>query len=325
MKIKAHILFMLVCLTANIIADDVDVKINKPEKSVRGCRGWGFFADFLWVLNHLEYCITSNKTPVIYWGPNFAYYTPNGYNKSTNCWEYYFEPVSNLSYEKKDIIQSDLHYKDNFSVIWNYFQYVVNINLCAEATKHTFNFVSNVPVKISPHKYPFGTKHLYDHEFRNFVKTELIDRFIKIKPSIQQKIDDFYQTKMLGKKTIGIHLRGKFLGNEVTYIPTAVIAHIANQYAQSSNYQFYIATDQEPLIKEAEKLLAGKVIYYQCDRFASTTSPIAGKQKLHPKLGEDVLIETILLSKCDFFIHTISNVSTTALYFNPDLDHLVLY
>lgn len=41
--------------------------------------------------------------------------------------------------------------------------------------------------------------------------------------------------------------------------------------------------------------------------------------------AEQVLIEAILLSKCDHFIHTPSQLSTAVLYFNPELSHTLIY
>jgi hypothetical protein len=35
------------------------------------------------------------------------------------------------------------------------------------------------------------------------------------------------------------------------------------------------------------------------------------------------LIEVLLLSKCDLFLHTCSNVSSAVLLFNPELKHLL--
>ena len=58
------------------------------------------------------------------------------------------------------------------------------------------------------------------------------------------------------------------------------------------------------LLEQAKRELNGPVIYYECQRFWESTAPASGN-KLHPKLGEDVLVEAMLLSQCDFFVHTI--------------------
>lgn len=304
------------------------------EKCVRGSKPYGFFADFLWGVNHLEYCIATGKTPVIYWGNSSAYFSPQGYNGSTNVWEYYFEPVSNQSYTPGDHIHYEDYYPrtNNFSTLWWYSQYISNKPKLSPEEQKSFKPIDNhEAIYLSASfdwqrrmGYPTGAYHLYDPAFRKMVKEQIIDRFVRIKPSIKAKIQNFYNAYMAGKKTIGIHLRGRHIGNEVLPVPLAYIFAEANQYADLG-YQFFIATDQRPLIEEAKKKLRGNVIYYECERFQDTTSPTPGHPKLAPVLGEDLLIEMCLLTQTDHLIHTLSNVSTAALYFNPDLKHTLIY
>lgn len=295
------------------------------QKFVRGSSGWGFYAEFLWVINHLQYCITQNKIPVIYWGPSFAYYTPNGFAGSYNAWEYYFEAVSNLSYDPSDPLTTQLFYHDNsnFSSLWNYDQYIDNLHLLVPLPGNKIERVThgNFP---RGNPYQVGNQHLYNESFRSYVKENILNRFIKFKEKITTKVELFYNEQMRGKKTIGIHLRGQFLWGEVPMVANSYLFAEANKYADGKT-QFFIATDQWPLLEDAKKQLKGKVIFFDCTRFDHSTAPVAGGTKLDPVLGENVLIEMLLLSHCDYFIHTISNVSTTALYFNPTLKHTVLY
>lgn len=52
-------------------------------------------------LNHLVYCEKYKLIPVVYWHKSL-YHSPFGFNNKLNEWEYYFKPVSNLSYQQKD-------------------------------------------------------------------------------------------------------------------------------------------------------------------------------------------------------------------------------
>ena len=128
---------------------------------------------------------------------------------------------------------------------------------------------------------------------------------------------------MEGKRVIGVHLRGKFIYNEVAEVPIEILCEEANQYA-GSNTIFLVTTDQTPLFETAKKLLNVEVIFYDTFRQDTTTSPQYPAQ-CTPQMGEDVLIDAKLLSLCDHFIHTISSMSTAVLYFNPDLSHTMLY
>jgi hypothetical protein len=309
----------------NYAYDDMYVARHKTEKLVRGSTGWGFFAEFLWALNHIHYCMTHHKIPVIYWSSSFSYYSSTGYNGSTNCWEYYFEPVSPHAYYPGDPIHTPIFYQhdNNFSTLWDYVQYVQNLHLLSSADEvkavklSNYNFLYNGT-------YPVG-QHLYNKNFRKYVKQGILDPYVRIKKPIQNTINNFYAQNMHGKRTIGLHLRGKFIGNESPYVETTIFLNYVNQHFADGRTQFFVSTDQKHLLEEARRVLNGKVIAYESQRFDTTTSPIAGQEKLHPILGENVLIEAVLLSLCDHIVHGLSNVSTAALYFNPNVSHTLLY
>lgn len=291
--------FLLLAFSSLAISNQT---FSDPDisKHVIGCRGWGLFADFLWGINHLEYCSMSNKTPVMHWVKS-PYYEKEGYNGGNDVWSYYFEPVSNLTYNPGDVIHNERfpRGKENFTAIYDLYEDI-----------------------IKDPSYP--TK-----ELRQQTK-EIMDRYVKLKPSVAIKIESFYQKEMVGKHTIGIHLRGKHVANEVKYPPLQEIFDEANKYATSQS-QFFVATDQINLLNEAIKSLKGKVVYYNCFRTDKGSTAPAPSGFFFPinyskaRLGEDVLVETFLLSQCDIMIHTISNVPLVATYFNPELHGVRLY
>lgn len=220
----------------------------------------------------------------------------------TDVWTYYFEPTSNLAYEPNDIIHNNNfpRGKENFTTIYEKY---------ADAIENP----------------SFPTK-----ELRIWTKKNLIDRFVKPKKSLIKKIESFYQENMAGCHIIGVHLRGKHIWNEVKYPQLQEIFDEANRHA-SPQSKFFVATDQKILLNEAKKNLKGPVIYYDCYRMDedSTSNVLWGKHLpinySKARLGEDVLIEVSLLSRCDVMIHTISCVSLAASYFNPELHGVRLY
>lgn len=152
--------FLLCSAQQTTAVKDVD---TTKEKFVIGCHGAGFFSIFFGALNNITWCEQNNKIPVIYWNKKCHYYQPEGYNGTYNAWKYYFEPVSELSYEQGDKI-----------------------------FKSYFTPSIRPLIGINP-RNPSKKK-------RTFIKEHLIDRYIKIKPSIAQKIEDFYLQNMAGKK-----------------------------------------------------------------------------------------------------------------------------
>ena len=145
MKLKKSFSLIFIFFLFFILDCKADISDAPPrEKKVRGCCGWGFFAEFLWTLNHLEWCTAINATPLVVWGHQFAYYSPEGYNGSTNCWEYYFEQVSDLTYDPAvDYVYGSIaghhFWYHHFTTIWDYPQYISTIDLlCSEKREESF-------------------------------------------------------------------------------------------------------------------------------------------------------------------------------------------
>ena len=258
----------------------------------------GFFSNFILILNHLHFCDQTHKTPLVYWNINSFYYDANGWHGvRDNVWEYYFYQVSNSSYE--------LGYKMHT-------QY---------ESPDKFNFLPG----------PFNHPHI-SQEKREMGR-KLIDKYIRIKPHIHEKIESFIEENFIGYQTIGIHYRGtdKFTTGESRIIGMQEILDIAYAKAQEfSNSQFFIATDQEEFIMFAQNYFKGKnrLIFY--NTFRSPNEKSIHHPHSHSarpsmaQIGEDTLIDMVLLAHCNFLIRTPSNLSVVSLIWNPQLpDQLI--
>lgn len=261
---------------------------SSDDKFVITCRPYGFFSNFIGTLTNIRWAENNKKIPVIYWDEYSLYYDPNGYNGSTNVWEYYFEQISNLNYNPGD------------ELYWKYYD-----------------------------PDSFYLPALLDSCYNQFYKdifSPLIKKYIKIKPNIQNKINTFYTQQMSGKKNIGIHLRGTDKFIEIKPVDPNIIFDRANEIAKElkNNYQFLVATDEEKLLNLAKSKLNGKVVFYNSHRSLNDKPVWEIHTDCKPLLGEEILIESQLLSKCDYLIHTSSNVSIVVCYFNPEIKNILL-
>lgn len=256
--------------------------LHAGQKLVSGDRPAGLFSNFVKTLHHLNYCQKNAITPVVYWGSTSHYYQADGWHGKTNVWEYYFQPVSELSYQPGDLIHTRFWGPDNSSI-------------------------DNAP----------------DEKIR---AKELIDTYIRLQPWIEEKIDAFYATHFKNKITIGIHLRGTDKKIETQPVDPLLIFAKANACAarySPESVQFFVATDEQRLLDLAHIHLKWPVIAYDSIRSTDESPLHLSKELPKAQLGEEILIETILLSRCNLFLHTHSNVSTCALYFNPELNHIL--
>ncbi len=263
-----------------------NVAFSNVSKHVIGYPGkeYGFFAALMNVLNDLAWSEKNHKIPVVYWDETTVYYQPEGFNGSKNVWEYYFEPVSTESFKQGDDVISTAHL-DGYTDFY----------------------------KTEPH-------HFLNKEQRKLAHRFLV-KYIKIKAPIEAKINDFCNKYMKGKRTIGIHLRGTDKYKEIKPVNLELIFAEANKYQCD---QYLIATDEQILLDKAISLLNKPVIYYNSYR-STDGQPLHFSNYPHKaQLGEEILIEAKLLSVCDRFIHTRSNVAKGVLYFNPSLEHTLM-
>lgn len=288
---KIYVVIQLLGMSILLTSRGLQAKVNTQshiKKYVIGAHQGGFFAAFLAVLNHLAYCKQTQKIPVVYWDNRSWYYRKGGFNGSHNVWEYYFQPASKLKYEpKKDKLNS------SYGGPYNTFHYTD----LDETTRH----------------------NAYN----------LIAKYIRINAIVQRKIDNFYQKYMIGKHTIGIHLRGTDKFREVTPVSTEKIIAAALEHVNGDT-QFFVASDEQQLLEKAIELLDGyRVIFYDCYRSHDTNQPLHIKNSDITKpsfaqLGQDVLVEVSLFARCDVLVHTGSNVSAAAFYYNPSLKSVLV-
>jgi hypothetical protein len=255
------------------------------RKHVIGPWFGGFFSTMCSTLGNIAWADMVNKKPVVYWDHRSLYYQKEGYNGSVgNVWEYYFEPVSDASYTKNDLIYIGYCAPDHRTCIRGF------------------------------------TKHSY--EYKKWVNS-IITKYVRIKSAVQEKIDALYSEKIQGKKTIGIHLRGTDKQSEIRLPSPELLLQEANRVADEIEAeQFFIATDEEKLLKVAQEILNRPIVY--CDSYRSSNGHPVHKRPQKAQLGEEVLIETLLLSMCDWFVCSHSNVAYFVMFFNPEIPNSFL-
>ncbi|MGE0206675.1 MAG: hypothetical protein AB7R69_02385 [Candidatus Babeliales bacterium] len=263
------------------------------EKHVIGGRSVGLFSNFIGVLNNLVWCIKHNKAPVAYWGENDCYFQKEGFNGAFNVWEYYFKPLSNQTYQPGDPIHSEYFAPNGFQISGN-----------PEKLHHAFS-----PVLRKQFNY-------------------LIQRYISLKEPLQKAVDDFYYKHIAGKPTIGVHIRGTDKSKEARAISVARFVEEIEKF--DASYQVFLATDEQKIVDEFLKTCNRTVVYCNAQRSANSLPLHYKIPELHQGshdaiLGQEVIVDTYLLSRCDIFIHSVSNVVLAVLFLNPDLKNVFVY
>lgn len=207
-----------------------------------------------------------------------------------NMWDYYFEPIQN------DVKRQ---YKNG-----------------------SFN--------VRPYKDALSSENK-DH-LRLF--NQVIKDRIRIKPEITAKADAFMRERFENKKIIGVHFRGtdiwKSVGGGTSDIfrkatPEKYFVEL-DKLLENGYDNIFLATDEEAVYKQFKDRYGGKLLSYSKHRstdkrvivhYLTENKPGEHYPFTKKELGEEVIIDFLLLSKCDFFLYGDSNVSTVVRFFSP--------
>ncbi len=180
--------------------------------------------------------------------------------------------------------------------------------------------------------------------YRQFVH-EKINKYIHIKPHILEQIELFYQQHMKDSLCIGVHVRYALAHGQETpkghppledycrEVDTILNAH--NQ----SNIKIFLASDSHAVINYFKARYNNQLVYIETYRAEEKedpgliyenegfwTSHVAAWHHAKPGYqgGVGVLIDCLLLSKCDYSIHITSNVASYVCFFNPTIQSIYL-
>ena len=244
---------------------------------IRRSPGAGLFSNVIYVMNHLMIARENGFKPFIDM-QNFKTIYNEKYkiNKTLNAWEYYFEQVS--KYNIKNIYKSQRVIITD-SKFYKVFKHSI--------TKNELNSITKRYLK---------TKKEFFFEANNFVK------------------------KNFKNKTLGIHYRGTSYKTSANhpFPPTKkqIIdksKYLINKYKYN---KIFLCTEEEEIFQTLYKEFGNKICFIK-ESYRSNKDDAFKKytrQKHRYKLGREILIESIILSKCHGFLYQNSNVSEFVKY-----------
>lgn len=253
--------------------DNICIKTSNKEE-------YGLFALIFQVVSLL----IKGKEVYVDFEDRTAYYDKE---KGLNSWEYYFEqPCGNLKTLYEKIVMGEIsNYKSD------------DFELC--------NHIS------------LGDKILERSKKALEEIRAIINEKIRIKIHIKQKIDSFYDDNFKGYKILGIQKRGTdsyYLGHATELFDIEYAFKEINNKINDYDKLFLI-TDEIPTLELFRKRYSDKLIHYDNASLSPHEAAIhrGGSTDCKYKLGEDVLIETELLSKVDYLLAMNSNLSLWAI------------
>ena len=241
---------------------------------IRRSPGAGLFSNFIYVVNHLLIADKHNFIPVIDM-ENYPtiYNEKNSIHGTKNAWLYYFEPVS--KYSLNDVYKSR--------------NVIISTNIFYKTFVHRI----------------FANKNLL-----KFSKKIIIKKYIK------QKVHKFLTKNLFNKnKTLGIHYRGTSYKDSANhpFPPTysQLVKKIDNLLRIKKFDKIFFASEDKAMFDLILKRYKDKIVYYNSFRSIKDDAFKRYDRSNHRfKLGEEILIEGLILSKCHTFLFVETNVST---------------
>jgi Putative papain-like cysteine peptidase (DUF1796) len=154
--------------------------------------------------------------------------------------------------------------------------------------------------------------------------SELIQKYIRVKPHIIQQINDFYDQYLDCEFLIGVHYRGtdKIEAEPVPY--ESVIDMLDNLLREHTKAKIFISTDDDRFAAYIKRRLGNQIVMRDALR-SDNGIGIHMRQELNAyKKGEDAIIDCLLLSRCSLLIKMASYLSDCSIQFNPNIQVIKL-
>ncbi len=210
-----------------------------------------------------------------------------------------------------DFAKTGLYYEEGCGPNWwEYYFEPIHLGNCDLAT------IIEEDTYVDPNTIEFCNTLERNHD--------LVEKYIKVKCHVLQKVDEFQKNRFEDKYVIGVHYRGTdklfHEAPRVAYENALESIHkVIDLIPEGRDYRIFVATDELPFLQFLQYRFLKKVIYCKLKRSTDGT-PLHLNQDRNPyQAGEEALIDALLLSRADFLIRTSSNLSLCSRYFNPKL------
>ena len=151
------------------------------------------------------------------------------------------------------------------------------------------------------------------------------ERYLRIRPWILRKVEAIYVAQMAGNHCIGVHYRHPAHDRELLHPipPPEVFAAWAKRVLPADRpAKVVLATDFQPAVDVFRGHFGDRLVLQP----GVQRSPGPDQEQLHHnnsapsvELGEQILIDCLMLARCDALIHITSNVATAVGYINPTM------
>jgi hypothetical protein len=153
----------------------------------------------------------------------------------------------------------------------------------------------------------------------------LYRRHIRIRPAILDQVEEIYRARMKGNFCAGVHYRHPAHDAECLHriaSPKVFIERLRRQLPVDQPWVVFLATDMTAALVAFDRAFGSRlVIQPGVHRAGLVAEGTLRLDQERPDIGlaREVLVDCLLLARCDMLLHVTSNVATAAGYVNPAL------
>ena len=253
--------------------------------------------------------------------------------------KYFHLPIPDFDYSYNKYLQNNVFFDNYFTLTYLYKNLLRDKKIIKEKRNSQFwcDIHHNYGICCYPHDSGKDkelvklynseyTSEIHNWYYNNRVKAnEILTKYIKINDNIINKVNLIYN-KLFNKDDyiIGCHIRGtdkkSHIGGD-KICPTDYYKYIDYLLKKNNdkNVKIFLATDDSHYFNEFTSGYKDKVKYYDDVLRSEKNAFLDSSIKNNYKKGEDVLIDCLLLSKCDFLLKCSSAVSEFSIFYNLKL------
>ena len=145
---------------------------------------------------------------------------------------------------------------------------------------------------------------------------------IRVRPAILDRVEEIWRSGMAGRFCVGVHIRHRDHSHECPRPipePDEFVERATRFASRGDRAVVFLATDAPRAVEPFETAFGERLVIQQnVERErVSRGQPQVGMRDPRVELGEQVLVDALLLARCNVVLHTVSNIATAAGYMNP--------
>lgn len=267
----------------------------------------GLFSCLNRVLDYCYYCDHHGLVPLVWWGDRGCYWVDGGHRGATNVFEYYFEPMSGISLNREP-----------------------NVTNSRWSGHSSFTGYESVvaPRGNNPKNLDFPKRNLGN---------QVIRKYLGIRPEILESVDSFVDSAF-DDYTIGVHIRGperrdggsawmRSQFEMVNGVPFELyFSQVRDKLEQYPLSKIFVATDSMMVKQCCESTFGSRMITIPHELSVRGNDHLKNKGGVAAaEIGENCLVDALILARTNYFVHGTSNVSNFVTCFNSGLREVNVY